>query len=298
MKRFLIITLFFTGLLFLSCEKDITVDLPQPDPKIVVEGYIFEGERPYVILSRNSGFFAPLDSAAFINTFIFNGVVVVSDGTNTDTLTFQTAPESALGVAYVKTNPTVIGQAGKTYTLTAIADGQTVTSSTTIIPSIPVDSTMWKLDGQEDSLGLVWVYFTDPGIDLRAYRFMTRRVSQVPERNEPLFRTNFYFDNNFFKGQQGTVGFGRAQQFGGGLSNSNGEGDDPDRGYYRVGDTVEVRLCVIDKPYYDFLNTLGNSLGSSGSPFASPSNVISNVKGGLGGWGGHGVTQFTVICQY
>jgi len=296
MKKFLFITLFFTGLLFLSCEKDITVDLPQPDAKIVVEGYIFEGERPYVILSRNSGYFDPIDSAAFANTFIFDGVVVVSDGVNTDTLTFQSASESALGLAYVKNNPTVIGQVGKTYSLTAIADGQTVTSTTTIISSVPMDSTRWRLDGQEDSLGLVWFYFHDPGIDLRGYRILSRRVSANEERNEPLFRTNFFFENALFKGQQAPIGIGRAQQYGGGLS-GNGD-DDPDNGYYRVGDTVQVRVCTIDKPYYEFLNTLSNSLGSSGSPFASPNNVISNIKGGLGGWGGHGVTQFTVICEY
>lgn len=294
--KYILGVLFASALLFTACEKDISVDLPKPDAKIVVEGYIFEGERPWVILSRNAGYFDPIDSASLVNSFIFNGVVVVSDGINTDTLTFQSAAESPLSVAYVKNNPTVIGQAGKTYSLTVIADGQTVTSTTTIVPPTPIDSTRWKLDGQEDSLGLVWFYFTDPGIDLRGYRILSRRVSQNPDRNEPYFRTNFFFENALFKGQQAPIGIGRAQQYGGGLSSS--EFEDPDKGYYRVGDTVQVRLCTIDKPYYEFLNTLGNSLGSSGSPFAAPNNVISNIKGGLGGWGGHGVTQWQIICAY
>jgi hypothetical protein len=282
--------------LFYACEKEITVDLPKPDQKIVVEGYIFEGERPYVILSKNAGYFDPIDSASLVNSFIFDGVVTVSDGINTDTLTLQPASESALGFAYVSSSPTVIGQAGKTYTLNVNAIGQTATSTTTIVSPTPIDSSRWRLDGQEDSLGLVWIYFTDPGVDLRGYRIMSRRVSANEARNEPLFRTNFYFENALFAGQQAPVGFGRAEQYGGGLLPDGAE--DPDMGYYRVGDTVQVRLCTIDKPYYDFLNTLGNSIGSSGSPFASPNNVQSNVVGGLGGWGGHGVTEFQIICAY
>jgi hypothetical protein len=282
--------------LFYACEKEITVDLPQPDPKVCVEGYIFEGERPYIILTRNAGYFDPIDSASIVNSFIFNGTVIVSDGINTDTLAFQQANESPLGFAYVDATPTVIGQAGKTYNLTVIADGQTVTSTTTIIAPTPLDSTRWKLDGQEDSLGLVWIYFTDPGVDLRGYRIMSRRVSAIEGRNEPYFRTNFYFENALFAGQQAPVGFGRAEQYGEGLLDEGP--DDPDFGYYRVGDTVQLRLCTIDKPYYDFLNTLGNSIGSSGSPFASPNNVQSNIVGGLGGWGGHGVTQYQIVCAY
>ncbi|UPT68961.1 MAG: DUF4249 domain-containing protein [Sphingobacteriales bacterium JAD_PAG50586_3] len=77
-----------------SCEKEITVDLPQPDPKIVVEGYIFEGLRPYVVLSKNSGYFAPIDSVALANSVIYDALVIVSDGVNIDTLTFQPANEA------------------------------------------------------------------------------------------------------------------------------------------------------------------------------------------------------------
>lgn len=285
------------ALLFVSCEREITVDLPQAEPKIVVEGYIFQGERPYVIVSRNASYFAPIDSLSIINTFITNATVTVSDGTITETLTFAQAPESALGFAYVSNSPTLFGQVGKTYTLTVVADGQTVTSTTTVLPPVPLDSTQWRKDGPLDSLGLVWLYFKDPGTDDRGYRILSRRVSANELRNEPLFRTNFEFSNRFFLGQQIPVGIGRADQFAGQeTADTTANGNDKDKGRYRIGDTVEVRLCPIDFPYYNFLNSLGSSL-NSGGPFASPNNVQSNVTGGLGGWGGHGVTQITVICQ-
>lgn len=289
-----ILPLFAAAFLLSACEKEITVDLPQVEQKIVVEGYIFQGERPWVILSKNSGYFEPLDSAALINSFITDAVVTVTDGTLTDTLKFTLAPESPYGIAYVAGSPQIVGEAGKTYTLTVTAIGQTVTSTTSIIQPVTLDSTRWRPDVWDDSLGLVWFYWTDPGIDERGYRVFSRRVSADPERNEPYFRPNFEFWNRFSMGQWMSVGVDRAEQFGEGLTDN--DEDDPDWGQYRVGDTVQVRLCVVDLPYFTFLNTLSSSL-SSGGPFAAPNNVISNVNGGLGGWGGYGVTQFEIVCQ-
>jgi hypothetical protein len=278
--------------LFQSCEKEITVDLPAPDAKIVVEGYIFEGERPYVILSKNAGYFDPIDSAAIANIFIFDAMVTVSDGTNTDTLTFQPAAESAYGFAYVKQNPTVTGQAGKTYNLTVSAIGQTVTSTTRIIPMVPLDSSKWVEYEDYDSLGYIYVHFTDPGIDERGYRVFSRRVSANPERNEPLFRPNFYSSNRFYKGQPIEFGISRARQFSNQFSEDN---PDPDLRSYRLGDTAQVRICTMDLPNYSFYNSLSNS-DNSGNPFSAPGNVQSNIEGGLGCWGGYGVNQFQIIC--
>lgn len=280
------------ALLFASCEKEITVDLPQPDPKIVVEGYIFEGERPYVILSRNTGYFDAIDSAALANAFILDALVTVSDGTLTDTLTLQPAAESPWGFAYVKQTPAIVGQAGKNYTLTVSAIGQTVTSTTTIIPPVAIDSTKWIPSDNNDSLGVVFVYFKDPGVDERGYRVFSRRWSQRPKRNEKLFRPNFTFENRLFKGQNIEFGVARGRKFGGNFEEDN---PDPDKRRYRIGDTAIVRFCTIDLPNYDFYNSLGENL-DSGGPFSSPNNVISNIEGGLGCWGGYGVTQFQIVC--
>ncbi len=283
------------GLLFTSCEKDITVDLPDPDPKIVVEGYIFQGLRPYVVLSRNSAYFAPIDSAALANSIIYDAIVTVSDGINTDTLTFQSANEAPLKYAYIKKNGTVIGQAGKTYSLVIISDGDTVTSTTTIIPATPIDSLHWKVfNDPGDTLGLIWTYFHDPGIDDRNYRILSRRVSQNPKRNNRTFRPNTLLTNKFFKGQAYYFGVGRPDGYGDGLSEDNF--DHADKKCYRLGDTVKVRLCTIDLAAYNFFRSVEQSLDDNNSPFASPNNVLSNIKGGLGCWVGYGVSEKQVVC--
>lgn len=283
------------GLLFASCEKDITVDLPDPDPKIMVEGYIFQGSRPFVMLSRNSPFFAPIDSAALANSIIYDAIVTVSDGVNTDTLTFQSANEAPLKYAYIKKNGTVIGQAGKTYSLLVIADGDTVTSTTTIIEPTPIDSVRWKVyNDPGDTLGLVWTYFKDPGFDDLNYRFFSRRVSQNPKRNNRTFRPNTLLTNKFFKGQNFFFGIGQGDKYAKGLSED--KFDQADKNRYRIGDTVKIRLCTIDLAGYNFIRTVEQSMDDSGSPFAAPNNVISNIKGGLGCWIGYGVSEVQVVC--
>jgi hypothetical protein len=296
-----ILPLFATLALFTACEKDITVDLPEPEIVPVIEGYIFQGERPYVIITKNSAYFAPIDSASLAEAFISDAVVTVTDGILIDTLTLTTLPEYPLGFGYASDSPVIIGEAGKTYTLTVTALGKTITSSTTIVPPVTIDSTNWIVDAPnlDDSLGLVWMYYKDPGTDERGYRIFSRRVSANPDRNEPYFRPNFEFWNRFSKGQNMLAGVGRAAQYGAGLLPEGESGNDPDGGRYRFGDTVQVRLCTTDLPYFLFLNSLSNSVGSSGSPFAAPNNVQSNVLGGaLGGWGGYGVSEFTIICNF
>lgn len=298
-----ILPLFATLALFTACEKDITVDLPSPEIVPVIEGYIFQGERPFVIITKNAGYFDPIDSASLAQTFITNAIVTVSNGVLTDTLTLTSLPEYPLGFGYASDSPTVFGEAGKTYTLTVTALGKTITSTTTIVPPITIDSTKWIVDAPliDDSLGLVWMYFSDPGIDERGYRIFSRRVSANTNRNEEYFRPNFEFWNRFSKGQWMPIGIGRAGQYGSGLSSGSSDtlSDDSDDGRYRFGDTVQVRVCTIDLPYFLFLNSLNNSVGSSGSPFAAPNNVLSNVSGGgIGGWGGYGVAEFQIICNF
>lgn len=287
---------FLWAALFCACEKDITVDLPEPAAEIIVEGYIFEGQRPWVFLSHNTPFFAPVDSQSVYNTFITDALVTVSDGINTDTLTFQTANETPLKLAYVKSNGLIKGIAGRTYTLTVETNGKTLTSTTTIIPSVPIDSTQWKVfDDPGDTLGLVWIYFKDPGIDERGYRIFSRRRSAIKGRNQRLFRPNTLLNNQLFYGQSYMFGVGKGDKFGDGLSEDNY--DHADRKQYRIGDTVKIRLCACDLVTYNFVRVLEQSMDDADSPFASPYNVPTNIKGGLGSWQGYGVTEVQVICN-
>lgn len=284
------------ALLLASCEKDITVDLPAPEDAIIVEGYIFEGHRPYIMLSRNAAYFSPIDSVTLAQSVIYDATVTVSDGTITDTLVFQKANEAPLKYAYVNSSPALIGQAGKTYTLTIITNGKTLTSTTTIVPSVPIDSLHWQVyEDPGDTLGLIWTYFKDPGTTEHCYRIFSRRVSSIPGRNQRTFRPNTLLSNNFFFGQNYSFGVGQGDKYGDGLSEDKYDHADYKR--YRIGDTVKVRLCAADLVTYNFVRVLEQSMDDANSPFASPYNVPTNIQGGLGCWQGYGVTEVQVVCQ-
>src|SRR5690606_27180752 len=67
-------------------------------------------------------------------------------------------------------------------------------------------------------------------------------------------------------------------------------------GYFYKGDTVVIKWCAIDKAVYDFWHTLEFSYGASGNPFASPVEIMTNIKGGaLGVWAGYGSTFDTLV---
>jgi hypothetical protein len=59
-------------------------------------------------------------------------------------------------------------------------------------------------------------------------------------------------------------------------------------GYFKLGDTVVLKLSAIDNDVFDFWQTADNAYSNLGNPFAAPSNVKSNIKGGgLGIWCGY-----------
>ena len=73
MKYYLII---LSSLLLFSCQEEITLDLPQAEEKLVVEGSIEPGFPPYIILSTNQSYFDPIDAETYNNIFVSNATEV------------------------------------------------------------------------------------------------------------------------------------------------------------------------------------------------------------------------------
>ena len=53
--------LFTLSIFLISCQEEITLDIPQAESKIVVEGAIEPGFPPYVILTKNQSYFDPIN---------------------------------------------------------------------------------------------------------------------------------------------------------------------------------------------------------------------------------------------
>ena len=283
-----IILLLLAAVAFVSCEKEISLELPEVESLIVVDGGISVGETAKVTLTWSAGYFDPIDSASLANYVIQNALVTVTNGTITDTLTLSLDFTRPIPVVWVGSN--VIGQVGETYTLTVVADGKTATSTTRIPAPVPLDSVWFKPEIPGDSLGFVWAHLTDPVGYGNGYRWFTMRLNEDATFMPPFGST---FDDNFIEGQSFDFAYSRPV-----ASNSTApEDNDFRRGYFITGDTVIVKFCSIGVAEADFFRTYETEVGNNGNPFASPGVIEHNVDGGLGIFCGYSPSFDTVVCQ-
>ncbi len=67
--------------------------------------------------------------------------------------------------------------------------------------------------------------------------------------------------------------------------------------FYRLGDTINIKFCTLDREHYEFWNSVQTEIITSSNPFASShAKIKSNINGGYGIWGGYGATYYTVVA--
>lgn len=302
-----------------SCEKEIDVDLPRPEEKLVVEGKIEVGSIPYVVLSKSSAYFDPTDERSVASSYVSDASITISDGSTTTAMakicsgSLTTAQKdqlsAALGVPRGLLNSYNIcgftdlgmtGSVGKTYTITIDWRGKQYVSSTTIPTPVPLDSTWFEVYGNRDSLGFLYANLTEPPSTQNFYRWFAKRINSYTygahkgevKDNGFLAPTNSVFDDEFVNGTTFELGFNRPR---------GGEKEDdfpPERSFYKVGDTVVVKFCSIDQEVFNFIDKAEEQIVSTGSPFAAPINIPSNISNGaLGLWAGYGQYYDTIVCK-
>ncbi len=272
--------------LFQSCEKDITVDLPEPESRIVVEGYITPGVSAYVFISRSVAYFAPVDSASLVSSAVKGALVTLSDGTSTDTLV-ELAPD----IGYLYISPNMTGEVGKTYSLNIVtSDGKTVSSTTTIPALVPLDSIWFKPQNETDSLGWTWARLSDPGSAVNNYRWFAKRLGKDNDFIAPI---GSVLEDKFFNGLSFDFAYNRGK-----APNSLAEDDNnEEEGYFKKGDTIVVKFASITKESFDFWRSAETQSSSNGNPFGSPAPLKGNIEGGIGIWEGYSFSLDTTIAE-
>ena len=316
--------LFFTtlSLLLFSCEADISIDLPEGEDKIVVEGYVENGLPPVVVLTRNQPYFSPVSAEAFTNNFINDAQVQVTGPNGTFELrevASDTLPQSvkdlislqfgavdfgsadSLGFVfyfYTTFDPAALGQIGNSYSLAVkTPDSTELSATTTLQPVAGIDSVWTEPDLNNDSLYLLYVNYSDP-LGPNYVRYFTRRVS--PTESEAFYPGffNSVFDDKSLIDIDGEEDFTFTLERG--YDRTDPEIDDleiEEYAYFLKGDTITIRWCNIDEDHYTFWRTLEFDRGSRGNPFGASTRVQSNINGGLGIWGGYTTTYYSVVAK-
>ncbi len=253
-------------LLFASCRKEVTVNLPDYQQKIVIEGSIETGSPAVVFLSYSVPYFGEFDYSAPEKAFIRGATVVVTDGSTIDTLR-QIDPN--LGYLYVGTK--IVGKEGRTYALKVVVGGESFSTTSTILSPVALDSLYYDPRNKsdlKDSLGFIGQKFKEPKGSGDCYRWMSKRLGRDQLYAAPF---NSVFDDKFIDGQTFNFVYDRGRQ----PDPFSSGGEDPERGYYKRGDTVVVKFSRIGRREYDFWVTYYQNKVSNGNPFSSPTNVKS-----------------------
>jgi len=287
-----IIILLLTSIFLLSCEKEITLDLPASTPKIVIEGAIETNQYSYVYITKNMGFFDAVDTNTLENILITDAVVTVSNGIETDTLQLVYNPLYVPPLRYQGSK--IKGEAGMTYNLKVEHDGKVFESVTTIPQIVDIDSIKFSYRAETDTFGFLWVYFQDPPELGNFYRAFSK-----VEGKDSVFVHQTYStgDDKLVNGQliEYTVVRGMDPAMPSENYETDLDSDEPPYWAIYVGDKITVKLCSIDAINFEFWKSVETQYSSNGNPFAAPTTLKTNISGdALGIWGGYAASIDTI----
>jgi len=298
--------LIFPVLLFFSCQTEIEVKVPTYYNKMVVEGYIENGEYPMVSLYRSAPYFSTmtldylLDSIVITNAKVF----VSSSKGETHELFLMPSYQAPLFLAY--TSFAFKGELNTSYSLRIEWDGKVFTSETSILNTFDLDSVFFvpRFGHTEiDSVANLRIIMTDNGQDAQYYQFKVK--IECPQFQDRLWITTIpaAFDNSPFKGQTFNYEIIRGAP----STVFMPEMDEQElrrylRSNFRVGDIVHLKYARLDESAFRFWNSANGEITFGQNPFMSPAPIISNIscnKGEkcLGVWCGAAKKEVVMILD-
>ena len=291
-----------------ACETAVEVELPEHEPKLVVNGLFHSDSLWAVELSHSIP--AGEDEVPEENLseeHIEEATVTITrNGTVVDTL----RPQQEEDRDDVFRSATHRPEAGQTYTLRARVPGYDPVEATSYVPAaVPFEAHTGALGGEWRD---VTVRLADPAGERNYYTFALLRrqtyryadgdtsytrssVQQWPfESADPVFVTGqfdcavvsegtpryrqVFFSDQSFAGQTREISL--SARF---VESHSGR---------RTNEYIAV-LYTLSEPYFQFLQSFRNSCDFS-NPFAEPEEVQGNVEGGFGVFAGSSVRRVSI----
>lgn len=271
------------GLLLLSgCESGTEPAMPSELP-LVVEGWIEDGRRPVVIVTRAADLTDDIDS---FDRYVEKWCrVTVDDGSTKEVLTGRVNHDYV--PSFVFTSSKMKGSAGRTYALTVETETTTARAVATMPESPHIDSLRITPCSQSDTLYQIHAFANIDRSTGCYYKFFAR------VHNE---ESRFY---SSFLGTLEGAAYDPAEGFGvsRGIHNTY-SGSEKFTPYYAAGDTVSVKLCTLEKDVFDFWNAYENLVSLGGNVFFRVSQSCpSNIDGARGYWAAYGVSEAFAIVR-
>lgn len=294
MKRFIFFLIII--IVFTSCEKTITVDIPQRSPKLVINGWVQKDDVIRVFIGKSRNVLQPLDqSLPQIENYVVKDATAVlyEDNVAIDTLDYV-----PFEYTYISADTL---HSGKTYTLKVTAPGFTEAEVTTGVPSQSTITSVQRIrNARTTSDGVmqdeVLVKLNDP-MEANYYLVQFYRapymgqstgmvycvsttdkdIEPIGDEADPFSTDNCYDGSSLLMGDANFNGQEKILRFfidSYELSEYTGP----------LGEIYlpYVKVNRITEDYFRFVKSYHVHYNSTDNPFAEPSNVYSNVKNGYG----------------
>jgi len=322
---------FLLSLFLISCQEEITLELQQEEIKLVVEGYIEPGYPPYVILTKNQGYFDPINTTTYNELFVNNvdsinvwyfdesGLKVnkslelldpqISEEFIGEEIPLYTIEPSEL--IDVITNPGNydFSKEELTYYLEIKWENQLITAQTFIPKSTPLDC-LWVEKSETDERAYkcdIRAIYSDPANQQNNILIKSKRLEHYSfsedsckskNNEDQILRLVDSGSDILINGQTFETYFPRPSKNGnfptGKYNSSHYRECSNGDTLLREKDVVLIKFCQIDEPSMKFWRGLVRQGGTNGNPFAEPANLVSNINGGLGIWTGFSPAYYKV----
>ncbi len=270
------ILVFIVNFLFVSCTKEIFIEIPDNDPKLVVYAYLSpDKEFVEVSVSRSVPLYHVRD---YDQELVIQDAVVELRAENGSWIRVPFYQSD--NVYKISRSDFSVQQNMKYYLRVAASEYKTVESEILIPMSYDVNMRLVSIENGSENENVLVKYilkFNDLGGVENYYGFKAW-VNLYYDENGTLnsYRHELYMDNFSWVMSDKTFD-GKEKQ----ISLSSYFYDDRS-----VADTLFVRVLQTDKNFYHFHYSLESYYGSEGNPFAEPTPIFSNIENGLGCFGG------------
>lgn len=274
MKDCIGILILITLLLLTSCKRE-GHSIVTGESKVVVEGWIEEGEVAQVLLTHSVPINEIVDSSNFLKYAIRSATVIVSDGSASDTLRLKSASQYLPPFLYV--GEKIKGKVGGKYKLMVKYLKQTLTAESMIPPSVPIRKVQYTRQNPTDTIGNLSVEFTDPADQQNYYQIAT-----LLEGYDGIFVPSLYgnLSDRSFTAPEVSMQITRGITI---FPRTNFQA------YFSDGDLVYVKLRTMTKEGFDFWNSWQNEIiNAQNIMFPANRSLKGNINGGIGIWCGYG----------